>query len=325
MRQNYFIILLATLLTLFAACDKTELDEPPVIEDPKLFVAGYLPWYGFNNFDFEALKHIDRLYYFSISPDSLGDYRMPEIHQSNIELLNSKIAGTTTELFIAIGGWYESATIFPMAEDPTKRETYVNSIVDFCIENKLAGVDLDWEAYPDNVPTDDYIALVQLLSEKLHNNNLKFTVAVAASHYNISVNFKNLVDQLNIMSYGVLDTDGNQVDMELLKSWLSNYEKVGIPRSKLIVGVPFYGKRPYDASDNSPRALTYSTIAKNISPEYNDNKYGKYAFNGRALMQTKTKFLRENSYYGIMAWELSQDTEYNSKFSLLNSIVTEAK
>lgn len=200
---------------------------------------------------------------------------MPDVHQANIQLLNTKITGTKTELFIVVGGWYESETIFPMAENAEKRETYANNLVEFCINNKLAGVDLDWEAYPNEVPTDDYIALVNLLSEKLHNNNLKFTVAVAASHYNISVNFKNQVDQLNIMSYGVLYANGNQVDMELLKNWLSNFDKAGIPRSKLIVGVPFYGKRPYDANDNSARALTYSYIVKNMSPDYNDNTYGK--------------------------------------------------
>lgn len=317
-----FFILLSVIL---CSCEKSEDEEPPINELPELFIAGYLPWYGFNNFDFEALKHIDRVYYFSLAPDSAGNYIMPDIHLQNIQLLKNKIGESESELFIVVGGWYESETIFPMAENIEKREAYVDSLVQFCVENNLGGVDLDWEAYPTSVPEADYISLVDLLSEKLRENNLKFTVAVAASHHSLAAKFKNKVDQINIMSYGVLDENGNQVTMAQLTGWLHKFEVAGVPRSKLIVGVPFYGKRPYDANDNSPQAITYSYITQQSSPEFEDNKYGEYSYNGRGLMHTKTKFLRENFYFGIMSWELSQDVDYNSKFSLLKSIVEVAK
>lgn len=321
-QQAYLFIVLAIILV---SCNKNEVEEPMNNEFPALFVAGYLPWYGFDNFDFEALKYTDRVYYFSIAPDSVGNFIMPDIHQQNIQLLQDKIGESETELFIVVGGWYESETIFPMAKNIEKREAYVNSLIQFCIENNLDGIDLDWEAYPNAVPEADYISLVDLLSEKIRKNNLKFSVAVAASHHNLAAKFKNKVDQINIMSYGILDDNGNQVTMTQLTGWLNNFEAAGIPRAKLIVGVPFYGKRLYDVSNNSPRAITYSYIAQQSSPAYDDNKYGDYSYNGRGLMQTKTKFLRENFYFGIMSWELSQDVDYNSQYSLLKSIVEVAQ
>lgn len=318
------LVYFAILLALFA-CNKLDTNDGTNDENPKLFIAGYIPWYGIENFDYEALNHIDRLYYFSVAPDSAGDYIMDPKHKQNLKLLSIETAGMETELFLVLGGWYESETIFPMAKDAQKRTNYIDSLMQFCMANNLDGIDLDWEAYPTEVPEDQYLALVNELSLKLHQNNLEFTVAVAASHQELAAKFKDKADQINIMSYGVLDENGNQVPMPMLTEWLANLDAAGVPRAKLMVGVPFYGKRPYNANDNSPRAITYANIVKQSSPEYDENTYGAYSFNGRGLMQTKTKYVRKNGYFGIMAWELSQDVDYNSKYCLLKSIVEIAK
>jgi len=320
------ILVLITSVLFFSACKKEEIPASlPEIGDEVLLVAGYLPHYGFQRFDFTSLKYLDRLYYFSVAPDTNGYFEMPEVHVKNINQLKTNLKGLTTELFLVVGGWYESETIFPMAADERKRKLYIENIVGFCIDNKLDGVDLDWEAYPNKVPENDYVALVNELSSELRKYDLKFTVAVAASHHNISQKFYNKVDQLNIMSYGVLDPEGNQVPMEMLQGWLQTFDKVGVPRSKMIVGVPFYGKRPIKSGDTSPRAILYSSIVKSSKPDYNENRFGNYSFNGRGLMQTKTNYLKEYGYAGIMAWELSQDVEYDSEYSLLKTIVNTAK
>jgi len=317
------------LIGLFAfSCSKDDipdLPENPDPELPELFVAGYLPHYGFNRFDLGAVSKLDRIYYFSIAPDTAGYFQMEQKHIENINRLRAKIGVSKTELFLVVGGWYESETIFPMAKDEARRIAYVDSVVQFCTLNQLDGVDLDWEAYPTAVPEDQYIALVDLFSKLLHEKSLKFTVAVAASHHELAARFKDKADQINIMSYGILDDNNQQVPMNMLNSWLQKFDDAGVPRSKRIVGVPFYGKRPYDANDNSARAILYSSIVSQASPPASSNQYGKYAYNGVELMQNKTMYLRSNGYFGIMAWELSQDTEYNSQFSLLKSIVEKAK
>jgi len=323
--KNLFYPLVFFSLLLMQSCQTDDLPDIQINELDDLFVAGYLPHYGFQRFDFDAIQHIDRLYYFSVAPDSLGNFKTENFHLQNIAQLNKKLTGLQTELFLVVGGWYESETIFPMAEDPERRTVYINKLIGFCLENNIDGIDLDWEAYPKKVPENDYIDLVAELSAETKKNNLRFTVAVAASHHNISAIFVDKVDQLNIMSYGVLDENGNQVTMIQLENWLQNFDTAGIPRRKIIVGVPFYGKRPYHSDDNSPRSIIYSVIVDNASPAYDENQYGKYGFNGRALMQTKTEYLKHNGYFGIMAWELSQDVPYCSDFSLLKTIVKTAK
>ncbi len=326
MRQHKIKILFVILALLaVAACKKTETEIPEPENDPELFVAGYLPWYGMDDYQPETLTNIDRVYYFSVAPDANGDYMMEDRHIQNIQQINSVISGSDTEHFLVIGGWYESLTIFPMAADAQKTEAYTDSIVQFCLEYGLDGIDLDWEAYPTSVPVADYWNLVETLSDKLHDEQLKFTVAVAPSHADLAAQFKQKADQINLMSYGVLDEQGNQVPMDMLQQWLTDFEVAGVPRSKLIVGVPFYAKRKYDPADQSARSITYVSIVAQSQPDYNDNKFGKYAYNGRGIMQTKTKFLRKGDYYGIMAWELSQDCDFNSDFSLLKTIVETSK
>lgn len=325
--QQYKIKILVGIIALLVlvACKKNETEIPEPEPDPELFVAGYLPWYGMDDYPLETLFNIDRVYYFSVAPDANGEYMMEDRHSENIQEIKSIISGSETELFLVIGGWYESLTIFPMAADENKMEAYTDSIVRFCLENDLDGVDLDWEAYPTSVPRDDYWQLVQVLSDKLRASQLQFTVAVAPSHADLAAQFKQKADQINLMSYGVLDEQGNQVSMDMLQEWLTDFEVAGVPRSKLIVGVPFYAKRKYDPADQSARSITYASIVAQTQPDYNDNKFGKYAYNGRGMMQTKTRFLRKGQYYGIMAWELSQDCDYNSNLSLLKTIVESSK
>lgn len=317
--------LLISVFFNFYACEKTEevIDgEKPTDE---LFVAGYLPHYGMSEYDLQTITNIDRVYYFSVTPDANGDYFFEDKHIRNLQKIKNVIAGTTTEVFLVIGGWYESETIFPMASDPKKMEAYTDSVVQLCIDYALDGIDLDWEAYPSSVPVRDYTELVNVLGRKLSENNLKFTVAVAPSHANLAAQFINKVDQINLMSYGILDEHGQQVQQNMLQGWLDDFENAGVPRSKLIVGVPFYAKRPYDANDDSHRSISYLSIVNQSVPEYNENSFGKYAYNGRGLLTQKTILLRSEGYHGIMAWELTQDCAYELNYSLLNNIVTAAK
>lgn len=312
-------------LLLFSCSKEDFTGNEPETDRPPLFVAGYLPYYGFDRFDTDMLPHLDRLYYFSVYPDNEGNYQMPDLQRENIEFLRSGLTGTETELFIVLGGWYESENIFPMAASLIKRENYVQSLIEFCLENDIDGIDLDWESYPEKVPQNDYLALIDLLSSGLKKHNLKFTVAIAPSQYDLSALFFQKVDQLNIMSYGILDNNGNQVTMTQLTDWLIKFDYAQIPRSKMIVGVPFYGKRPIEEGNNTLRSVIYSYIVDQISPGPFMNKYENYGFNGRKLMETKTEYLRKYSYYGIMAWELTQDAPYNSDFSLMRTIVNEAR
>jgi GH18 family chitinase len=298
------------------------IDSLPANNGQSFIVAGYLANYSFANFHFEALPYLDRIYYFSVCPSETGDFVYTQNDSIFLSSLSSKL--TRQQLYLVIGGWTQSQNIPLMAASQDKRTAYINSVVAFCKRMHIVGVDLDWEDYPSVVNDNLFVKLAQELSIALHKNNIAFTVAlgVSAKKIQLAKQIENYVDEINVMSYGKFDAAGNQAPMNLFETWLNDYVKAGIKKEKLIVGVPFYGKRLPDAQDHSRPSLTYAEIVANTHPDFAINNYGKYAYNGASMIAAKTNYLSANGYKGIMSWELSQDLPPASDSSLLRIINT---
>ncbi len=321
--KRIFTCFLLILFVSFSSCESdssnsiNEDDKQP-IEKVTPVLAGYLPIYGVSRFDSKALHALDILYYFSIFPDELGDLSVSDDRINQITELKSKIDNSKTKLFVVIGGWAMSKNIYPMAKSTTKRENFVSQVVEFVKNNQLDGVDLDWEAFSGAVPEDDYINLVKELSVALRAENKMFSVAVGVQHAMRSMKIHSYVDYINIMSYGKIDSNKNQVAFSTFKRYIKGFTNLNIPASKLIPGVPFYGKR-INGDKSKPGAILYSKIVES-APLFSQNTYDVYAFNGCDLIKEKTEYVKNNNIGGIMAWELSQDTEYSSEYSLLKTM-----
>lgn len=307
---------LSIVLVLVWSCTRDE----PLIVDNNLVVAAYLPYYGMDNVDLNSLRYLDILYYFSLAPDQEGLFTVPSYILPDLNTIKSNLDDDAL-LFIVLGGWYESETIFPMFEDPEKRGDYISQLVQFCLDNDIDGVDLDWEDYPVSVPAGDRSILTTMLSDSLRSYGLMFSVAMAPYEVAFSGGIHPAVDYINVMTYGFMDDQGNQVPLLMFEDYTFQHINAGIPREKLIMGVPFYAKRPYDPDDTSPRTYTYRAIVEMAHPLPHLNRYGKYSFNGRNLMKDKTSFLIDNEIGGIMAWELSQDVALGSPYSLFDAIL----
>jgi len=314
MKKIYLLLIL--ILVLAWACKEKETEY---IEND-LIVAAYLPYWGMDNVDMNGLRYLDIIYYFSIAPDYDGFFSVPDGMISDLNTIKSRIRSDAL-LLIVLGGWYESETIFPMFGDPDKRADYITQLVQFCLENDIDGIDLDWEDYPVVVPSQDRSILTRMLSDSLRSNGLFFTIAMAPYEVSFSSGIYPLVDYINVMTYGFMDEDGNQVPLSMFEDYTYAHVNAGIPKEKLMMGVPFYAKRPYKEGDNSPRTYTYRTIVDLAHPLPDVNNYGPYSFNGRTLIKDKTSFLIENDIGGIMAWELSQDVSISSPYSLFDAIL----
>ncbi|MEA1887407.1 MAG: glycoside hydrolase family 18 protein [Bacteroidota bacterium] len=308
----------ALLLILLLAWSCTKEEHEPI--DSDLIIAAYLPYWGMDRVDMNNLQYLDVLYYFSLAPDQEGLFIVPEGTISDLNTIKNHISSETL-LFIVLGGWYESETIFPMFADPVKRAEYISQLVQFCIEHEIDGVDLDWEDYPIIVPSQDRSILTTMMSDSLRAHGLLFSIAMAPYEVNFSAGIYPIVDFINVMSYGFLDDNGNQVPLLMFEDYTYEHIFAGIPREKLIMGVPFYAKRPYLEEDLSPRTYTYAKIVDMAHPPPDVNNYGPYSFNGRSLIKSKTSFLIRNDVGGIMAWELSMDVPLSSPYSLFDAIL----
>ncbi|SDE27198.1 glycosyl hydrolase family 18 protein [Niabella drilacis] len=323
-------VVLSLLFCLLFTASKEQVTDSgkryPGTSPPREFViGGYLANYSFDKFHFSSLPYLNRVYYFGIAPSDNGTFSFPPADAVRLSLLRSELS-KDQQLYWVIGGWTQSKNIPVMAASRDSRSNYIRSVIAFCKQYRVAGVDLDWEDFPVEVDENAYVLLVKELSEKLRSAGIGFTVAlgVPEKKVKLAVKIQDFVDEINLMAYGKFDKAGNQATWELFKKWLAACDAAGIKRNKLIVGVPFYGKRLPDGDDHTPLAVTYADIVGRAQPSPRSNKYQKYSYNGVELIKAKTRFLRQEGYKGIMIWELSQDLPAGSEVSLLRAIYNAA-
>jgi chitinase len=180
---------------------------------------------------------------------------------------------------IAIGGWNEGSLKYSaMAENPSTRKIFVDSVVEFCKKYNFDGLDMDWE-YPaarGGKPVDkvNFVALLRELKQAFKADNLLLTAAVSAGKhfmddaYDIPEVSKYL-DLINVMAYdfhggwetkaghhaGMFSRPEEPLEEHILNLnysvnyWISQ----GACRKKLILGMGLYG-RSFTLSRNENHA-----------------------------------------------------------------------
>jgi len=196
-----------------------------------------------------------------------------------------------------------------MRGNPAGIESFNKQIIDFCQKYEFDGVDVDFEFIASSPAWEYFEDWMAALRKQCNQNKLLLTAAVA-SWYSDNMSDKVLqdFDYVMVMAY---DNDGdreNHSKYDYAVSEMQHYEKRGIKKDKLILGVPFYGYR-YSASGamdwNS--GLSYRNILKNDSSAKNSDYSNGYAYNGVETMRKKAELSKQ--YGGIMIWELSQDAD----------------
>lgn len=162
---------------------------------------------------------------------------------------------------LAIGGWNEgSANYSKLASDAGRRKVFVQQSLEFVRKFNFDGLDLDWE-YPANRggnPEDkqNFVLLVKELKEAYTKYGLILTSAIGAAKNTIDTAYdvkelSKYLDLMHIMCYdygGAWDrrvtanaplTADGILSIEYTIEYLM---QLGAPASKLVVGLPFYGR-----------------------------------------------------------------------------------
>jgi chitinase len=286
----------------------------PGVDLPSGFlVIGYLPEYrqlepGWGNC-------LTDLIFFSLEPFPDGQL---DTHRLKPEVLTALLALKErygTRLHLSLGGFGRSENFAPMATDAKTRQAFVKNLKEFCLQNQFDGVDFDWE-FPSGVAeTSSYYALIKETRAALHP--LGRLVSVALYPFpDLNVAPYNVADRIQIMSY---DRGARHSTLEQAAKDVDYFVAGGIPKEKIILGLPFYG-RTISGPSNS---LAYFEIVEQYFPLPETNEVENLYFNGRNLIQQKTCYAREAGLGGVMVWELGQDSL--SSFSLLRALYHGAK
>lgn len=281
-------------------------------------VVGYLPtWYSgsLNAVQYGKLTHINYAFIDPAANGSLVGLPMNGNGTSRLDSLVQKAHAAGVKVLISVGGWSDGddSGFVTMSASSTARASFVNNLVTFVTNYGLDGVDIDWE-YPDagTAEATNYALMMSELSTAMHGNGKLLTAAVAATAYHgdgILSEVFGYVDFMVLMAY---DGATPHSSMSYAEGSLDYWSGRGLPQSKTVLGVPFYGR------DSGDGYRGYREIVRlDAQAPYKDES-GGYHYNGLATIKQKTTLsLQRGSGVGI--WELTQDTTLSS-ISLLNAI-----
>jgi GH18 family chitinase len=282
-------------------------------------------------------------------PDATSD-PLPAVSSNgnSLEQLNEVVTEAHShhvKVSIVIGGAGHDDTLTTILSDEDLRAKFADSVQAFAETYGVDGVDLDWELqHPWQYQIDDYGTLIETLRSR--TTGLKITAAVYPQKLSIATqddptggNYDTFawqlsptaitnLDQIGIMDYDLDFSDHSpvQASEQNMDAWADYLNTNGAPASKLLFGIPFYGKAGkswnWHDSDNMPYNLLIDTYNANNTPQADldlnqvtaplstilpSDFTQVYHFNSVNDVQAKTKYALDHHFGGVLAWDIGMD------------------
>lgn len=278
----------------------------------------------FKQIDFTKLTHI--CIAFALIKENDG-FWLPYITEElavGIKKIQKEIKAQNadTKIILSVGGAYADG--FCRASRTTEsRRLFAQSIVDIIDEFDLDGVDIDWEFPGESILgttcckhcKSDFIQLLEELRALLKSRFL--TVAVGSNRY-IGIDVKRLgaiVDYVFVMTYDLGVTHSN---VFLTKIFVTMWKIFGIPKHKLCIGVPFYGKNVKNLDDTKNYCeLSKGKISHYLGQSFSEYDGKNYSFYTDIDVENKARWALKNDLGGVFCWEITGD-ENNRLLSAMN-------
>jgi GH18 family chitinase len=272
-------------------------------------IIGYEPsWVAAHTIAYNKLTHLN---YAFLQANPNGSLNTTGMNLPKMQTIISDAHKAGVKVLISVGG---ASNTQLSAAATNARATLIANIEGFANQYGFDGIDIDWEGPANLTEGNAYLALVQKLYADLHPKGKLVTTAVGTWFgANIPNGSFAYLDFLNIMAY-----DGDGIDhspYSLAQSDLSYWLGKGLPKSKAVIGVPFYG---YNAAGRQTYTETqYKDIVAADPSAANKDLSNGVGYNGIPTIKKKTQ-LAMTSASGIMIWQLSEDT--TGATSLLSAI-----
>lgn len=249
-------------------------------------------------------------------------------YAQNVQTLNPNI-----RINISIGGADQNLAdrFHTIGASTSRAQTFAKSVVDFCLLHNLDGVDIDWEPLITS-SSNSFTTLVRELRTEIDNRapQLQLSAAVFPEGFVGNTGIPNggvtsasfqYMDYFNLMVYDYGTPDFASHSPADRAAFAVDYwqNTKGLSKSKMVLGLPFYGRSSYWAysrNDQTPYSNLVATYGGATAA--GSDAAGNWRYNGQTTIQNKTSYAINNGLKGVMIWEISQDV--NGQYSLLNSI-----
>lgn len=306
-RSSHFFLVFAVLSSAVSVAADTH--------SPEFRIIAYLPEYRAAAFDPDHARPLTDLIIFAASVsddgalDTTGLRRFPwaKVRQFKQE--------TRARLILCVGGWGKSKGFPAVATDAARRKTFAESAVRICLEQRLDGLDLDWEHPKDAAEEEGYGKLLAELHSAFEPHSLMLSATIAGWQ-KLTDEAIASVDAIQLMSY---DHAARHSTFEDAAKDVQKLLDRGVPASKLVLGVPFYARGVADRN----KVANWRQIVEKGKPAPNVDEQDGLYFNGPDTIRKKTRFALDKHLQGIMVWELGQDAPGND--SLLRVIEAEVR
>ncbi len=325
-------------------------------EERKLI--GYYPYWmrgtlPVENIQFEHLTHVIHAFAW---PDEDGNIAEPENFPFP-ELIDAAHAAGR-KVLLGLGGYGQSDAFPGVVASPEKRAIFIENLEALLLAEEYDGVDLDWE-FPRNATDRANLTLfVEELRAAFDAIDPDWLITMAVNPGNWVgqwFDFPALVEHINWFGEMAYDFHGGWTDhaghnaplyqpandfdgsAQTGLSYLHKTRK--IPKSKIVLGVPFYGREfnaggLYQKSTGGDKAYRYSEILGLIENGWqmhwddfskvpwllNPTGDKLVTYDDPMSVQLKSEFAIAEELAGVMIWSLGQDVLARGEQPLLQRI-----
>lgn len=271
-------------------------------------VAGYYPDYYVDELPVSQIRFdkLTDIIYFSVYPNEDGSLNTSKINNEDPNTMQDLVRAAkdnNVKVWICVGGASRSINFGTVIANSQYRATFITQLMQFSLTNGFNGIDLDWEPITD--PTN-YASFIRELKTEMIPHSLLLSVDVYALGGSLGSEAFNSIDWLHVMAYDMYKTKEHSTYEDALAG-LAHWESAGFPRSKMILGLPFFGREIVEEGQESPY-YPYKQIVGLYHPGPEVDEIAGINFNGINTIKAKTQYVVENGYGGVMFWELTNDS-----------------
>lgn len=291
-------------------------------------IIGYIPVYRQSALvTYDKLTHANLAYLKPNEDGTIIEYG--EYAQKNFNKFIEMTERLDVVRTISVGGW--GSNMASMSASAENIARFTDTLVKFCDEYNFKAVDFDWALVEGETQSQQYGQLIDSLDKHLTEADIELSLVLTSSDWYgrwIPESALEKVDWINVMAYDATGTwaaspYGNHSSYNHMLEGESYWVGRGVDKSKIAIGLPFYGRKFESESGGNAKAVDYKSIVArypNLSDDMNKTPGVDLTFyNGPDLIKKKCQYVIDNKLNGVAIWEMSQDASAHK--SLLKHII----